>query len=219
VENLVFLFWKIIVGLIICLNILNVIILVRGRRPSVDTLAIFTIYFLIKCITNSVSYALALGGINNLFLLHLFTVFECTFLSYLFYKLLGYDKINFKIFYISISTLVCSVVFWYTFISEGQYQFNSNSSTISSCFIVVSILHYLVRRIGEPSGDEMVSRILDVLMYSIFINHITSFTILLFSNTLLDYPEVVQYCIWCFRSLVSLCVEFYVFRYLISKGL
>jgi hypothetical protein len=119
-------------------------------RETNDALRIILLYLALSGIINIIAAVLAFTQVNNLPLLHFYTIAECLLLL-AFYGLLFRRK------FVSLLLLVSGILFLvfclYNFlVLQSLYQFNSYTRPVEAVIIIVLSVIYLYRKSAEDTN-------------------------------------------------------------------
>ncbi len=176
--------------------------LLIGRKVLQD---IF--YFLLTCLIIGVT-ALILGkkGINNLPLLHLFTLLEYFFLSRWYNKLLTPNTLIQKVHHYSIFLFVLIIILNSIYI-QPLYTFNTFSKTLTHLLLLMNPILYCIDRLRQDVIVELSTSIsfinAAVLLYysgSLFIFMSSAY----FTNEITDYSKIP----WVINSILQFIFQF-----------
>lgn len=200
----------------ILLSLIIVLIFNKLSKP----LKLIGVYILVGTIIEILSIYIEQKFGSNLFLIHIFCLFEFIILTITFnliYKSYG-EQLNLNYFLV----IGASLVILNTLIFQKITQFNSYSSTFTSIAIIIYCI-YFFKLILDDNTKTLQKDILKWSIISIFIYHTTSMFVLLFSNILIESKNDAQFYIWSIRMFIMLLCKlillFYFGKYFFTLNL
>ncbi len=148
IDNLFYAYTGIIVPLFIIIPVFISVVKYSYLSPS---LKVFSWYLYLSAATNIICYSLAMKGINNMPVLHLFTVLEFTLISIYFKKVFNDKKrdfvINFLIFFL-IAFSVVNVAFL-----QDIHTYNGYVKSIVAILIIAYAISFYKNTLDNVSTD------------------------------------------------------------------
>lgn len=174
------------IGLIILL--LNVILYLKVSFKHNTNFKIFSLYLLIMCIIQMVSFAMSEYKINNLFLSHYYFLFQFLFLS-LFYIKLFKNKTHKKIILSTLLIVICIISSQYILNPSLYYKFNILEIMLSSIPLMIFNLLYLFNSLNRKMEYLYVNS-------GIFIYLLSSTLIFFAGNYINEFDQSTIKIIW-----------------------
>lgn len=174
------------IGLIILL--LNVILYLKVSFKHNTNFKIFSLYLLIMCIIQMISFAMSEYKINNLFLSHYYFLFQFLFLS-LFYIKLFKNKTHKKIILSTLLIVICIISSQYILNPSLYYKFNILEIMLSSIPLMIFNLLYLFNSLNRKMEYLYVNS-------GIFIYLLSSTLIFFAGNYINEFDQSTIKIIW-----------------------
>jgi len=168
-------------------------------------------YLIANLIVELVSRYLFNRGINNLWLLHLFTIIEFNVLSYYFFNLYGWKiRTKHKIYFIIMNVLIIlNSIFL-----QDITGFNSYAKSVVQISIIVLAIGYFIRRTEYQNDERDERRTNNLIVAALLFYYSTSLFIFMFSNLVNDYFGKLPTEFWILNAFLN-----FVFQSLILKAL
>lgn len=187
------------------------ILSLKNFRKSPSELKIITQYLILSVITQIVSFIFWKRNINNLPVLHIYTLLEFAVLLWFYYKILKsfIPKIYFYIL------LIAFVVFALTdtFLLEGVYVFNTYSRSVEGfIFIVLSVFWFFKVFFAEEESYLPYQKSINYISAGFFIYFSGSIVLFSFSNYINQLAHSMLFNIWTLHTLFLTIMYILLFR-------
>jgi len=144
----------------------------------------FFIYLIICGLGNAIASALASRKVNNLPILHLYTVLEFIVISFFFAEILESEK--FKKIAIIIAILFTAFVIINTFFIQGLYIYDTHSRSLEALIFICYSLYYFKKSLGVPRDLQNHRYVFFYINSALLIYFGGSFFLFLFENLILN---------------------------------
>lgn len=182
---------------------LMVVLIFFSLPKSQKTLVIIEIYLLVNILTDIISSSLAKKGLNNLFIIHIYSLIEFLFIGIIFYNLIKNTRTRTIVKY---ATIIGSIfIILNSIFIQDFSEFNSYANGFASFVIIVYSLLYFSDLLNNPPQFFQES-IIKWIMITVFIYHCISIIALLFSNYLLLVSPESMKVVFFIRLLVAISV-------------
>ncbi len=193
----------------LCMNV--VLFLFRYKRiPS--PVKYFGFYLMLNLFTEVVSKWMFRLGIENLYLLHIYTLFEfitwSIFFRYVFIQHRSFQKmLPWLIGTISI------LIIGNTIFLEPLSGFNSNAKTLVQITLIAYVIFYFFNAFGKTDLTKPVERSLSLINFAVLLYYSGSLFIFMFSKLLTDMDVFVrqQHAFWAINALLNLIFQILIF--------
>lgn len=182
----------------ICL-IISSILFSRFYTGLPKPLKIFTVFLYLNLATEISSKILFNQGINNLPLLHLYTLAEFLCLAYFFSTLITTPNLrtkNFLYFCIGIAVLIIAN----SIFLQSIYSFNSYAKTLVQSLIILFVILYFYNLSGEVDNNDPYQQALRLINSALIVYYSGSLFIFMFSNTFLQSKVRMNTGFWIFNA-------------------
>lgn len=192
----------------ICLAI-NVILFVWRRKSLPTRIQILGYYILLNAFTELVATVLTKNSIENLWLLHIYTLLE--FLAWsLFFKSLfptgrKFQK-GFQYFMVVISILIIAN----TVFLEPIHGFNSNAKSLVQIILISYVFYYFFRTFGKIDLSNSLHLSTSFINFAVLLYYSGSLFIFMFSRFLADQNVAVesQHSFWAINAVLLIIFQF-----------
>ena len=204
-----------LMGLVLVVLVANTIISLWKYSWFSKPLKLFTFMILVNLFTEITSNLLRIYNVNNLPLLHLYTLLEFILLS-LFYRSIiqkpDWLKQNFNIF---VGLVILLQVLNSIFLQD-IYSFNSNSKTLTNLSFITFGIIYIFNSLTEKEAAN--HQAIKLINSALLFYYISSLFIFLFSTTFIKYSYLLLGYMWTinislnliFQILIFIALTFYV---------
>lgn len=177
-----------------------------NRLPSlIKTLGIF---LLISIATEIFSKYLSFLKVNNLFLLHIFTLLE--FISWsLFYKLLFKEKEEVQKYSWYFIITVSLLIIINTMFIEPYTGFNSNAKSLVQIILISYAIYYFFRSFGVVDFSQPINKAISFINFAVVLYYSGSLFIFMFSRFLMsdNVSNIIQEGFWLLNALLNLVFQ------------
>lgn len=166
------------------------------------------IFLIIDILTEIVATTLYYQHINNLPLLHIYTLLEFISFSFYYRATLRERQIFSKYFYVFVILVSLFIVLNSVFF-QPLTEFNSNAKTLVQAILMGYGIYHLFSVFGKINLSEPAQFASCVVSMAVIIYNAGSFFIFMFSNVLLENnsSRTVQYGFWMLNSLLFLIFQ------------
>jgi hypothetical protein len=172
-------------------------------RTYGNDLRALTVFLLFAGITELTSYLLWSRSMNNLPLLHVYTVIEFIMLSYI-YRIHISSVLPRKFIEVTCLLFVCFAIYNSIFI-QSVYQFNSYARGIEFIFILFYSIAYVYTLFTRNDTSPLKRTSMFWLNTGVLLYYTTSFFVFLLSNNMLMHlPKTAIQVSWAFHGIFLL---------------
>ena len=183
---------------------LNLLILLFCFKRIPAQVSAIVFYLLVGFATELYSYYLAKHNINNLFLLHIYTLLEFMTWSYFYYRLFQNKKWFQKVFpwfVAAISVLIIANTIFF----EPLHGFNSNAKTTVQFILITYAIYYFFDVFGKIDLTKPLLRSLSFINFAVILYYSSSLFIFMFPKMLIGIGMTRQEinALWAINSLLA----------------
>ncbi len=205
-------FFKLFQALASASILFPVILGIVEYRKMNGVLSLLLIFLIISLLTEITAYSMALNGIANLPILHLFSIIQVVFISFIYYKSFPGKRVKKGIIFTSIALLIFLIV--NSFYIQGFNKFDSNGKGLAGLYFIVLSLMYF----HEIFNKEILIKLEEQPMFWINTGILTYFSGNMFLFTFFNekFFAIESY----YFSLYLIHAVFYLFYiFFVSRGL
>jgi hypothetical protein len=175
--------------------------IIRFKALNRELRALF-FYIIISVMTDVISVILSKNYIQNIGVQNVFTILECTCISYIY--LLRFETVKskniIKIFYISFLAMALFIFFF----REGYQKSNSLISTLEACFIITLSTAYFYKLMKELAIYKLNDYYFFWINSAFLIYFSMSFFMFLFDSYLERFDLAIFYFIYSFQLITNI---------------
>lgn len=197
------------VYLVLTVLVLSVVTLLINREKIVSPIKELSYYLYWNLAIEISARILMELNINNLPLLHLYTLGELIFWSFFYWKVLRLNSIQRKTFLITTGLTASLVLINSIFIQEIT-GFNSNAKTLVNVLLISYSVIFLYQLLHLTNVERKKHRFSGLINSAVLIYYSGSLMIFMFSNYLYQYLEDDS-AFWVFNVLLNLLFQILIF--------
>ena len=179
--------------------LLSIILLTRLYTELPKSLKIFTVFLYINLVTETSATLLFNYRLNNLPLLHIYTLAEFLCLSYFFSILITKPRLYSKKFlYFCIGIAILIVL--NSIFMQSIFTFNSYAKTLVQSLIILYVILYFYNLSGEVDNNNPYQQALRLINSALIVYYSGSLFIFMFSNSFLQSKVRMNAGFWIFNA-------------------
>ncbi|MBS4063908.1 MAG: hypothetical protein KGZ74_05080 [Chitinophagaceae bacterium] len=182
-----------------------IIALLKYKQLGAEYLLLFY-YLLVSFFTNAAAITLAESGVNNLPLLHLFTLVEGVLLLFFYQKNLTH-VLNKYLFLLLAALFVVFCLINSLFI-QALYTFNTYSRSAEAVLIIFLALTCFYTSLGENNRENWNKQPLILINIGLLLYFSSSLLLFLFSQVLLANQEI-NIIVWVIHATIVMIMYFF----------
>lgn len=179
--------------------LISVILLTRLYTELPKSLKVFTVFLYINLVIEISSRILFNQSLNNLPLLHIYTLAEFVCLSYFFSLLIPKPQLYGKKFFYFCLGVVLLIVLNSIFL-QSIYTFNSYAKTLVQSLIILYAILYFYNLSGEIDNNNPYQQALRLINSALIVYYSGSLFIFMFSNSFLLSKVQMNAGFWIFNA-------------------
>lgn len=179
--------------------LLSIILVTRLYSELPKSLKVFTLFLYINLVTEISATILFNYRINNLPLLHIYTLAEFLCLSYFFSILIQKPQLNSKNFFYFCLGMATLIVLNSIFL-QSIFTFNSYAKTLVQSLIILYVILYFYNLSGEVDNNNPYQQALRLINSALIVYYSGSLFIFMFSNTFLQNKVQMNAGFWVFNA-------------------
>lgn len=194
---------------ILVVNVVLVLLFYRRLPLKIRSISFFLLGSLV---TDLASRWLFYQGTNNLFLLHIYTLWELLAWSWFFYLVFGFTRREQR-WYLGGIGLVGVLVLLNSLFLEPPTGFNSNAKTLVQVLLVSFAIRYFFLAFGKIDLTKPVARSVTFINFAVLLYYSGTLFIFMSSRLLKDYgvASAQQHGLWVINALLLVVFHFLIF--------
>lgn len=207
-QNLALLFGKVYL-VILVVNVILVLLLYRRLPVKVRSICFFLLGSLA---TDLASRWLFYQGENNLFLLHIYTLWELLAWGWFFNLVFGHTSKAQRLFFVGIGIMGMLLVLNSIFL-EPLTGFNSNAKTLVQVLLVGFAIRYFFLAFGKIDLTKAAAQAVTFINFAVLLYYSGTLFIFMFSRLLKEYgvASVQQHGLWVINALLLVVFHLLIF--------
>ncbi|MEZ4953978.1 MAG: hypothetical protein R2825_10430 [Saprospiraceae bacterium] len=188
--------------------LINIIIFIVKYKMFPIVIKVFGCFLFIDFLTEILAMVLFYQHVNNLPLLHFYTLLEFVSLS-MFYKYIFKEKIIFQKYFWFIFSSVFIFIVLNSIFFQSIFEFNSNAKTLVQLILIGCAVYYFFNAYGKIDLTKNEHLGLILINGAIIIYNAGSLFVFMFSNVLLksNLSHVAQNGFWLLNSVLFLLFQ------------
>ncbi|MFI5203524.1 MAG: hypothetical protein ACHQF2_03420 [Flavobacteriales bacterium] len=178
-----------------------VVTLFRGKKFLQQLLPVL-IYAWLAALFEIAGFILSELSINNLVLIHIFTIIEFASLTYLYFFLFTNRYIQIGIPVLSVAFALFAIC--YLVIYEAAYEMNPIPRSIEAIVLIVFSIGFFVKLLRDLQVDNLLRNTVFWINTGILIYFAGNFFLFIFSNYVLSQPMEHFYEFWAMHSCLNI---------------